>query len=288
MKLFDGNVELKSDREFAIKGIHTIWVKTANQDIRFLHGTEDVLRVKEYLHNDTEIVHAEQRGDSLCFQYPPEKNMVKMKFGFGIHIEMQSIVFYIPASFKGQIYAESMAGDIEMEGVWQLANLQMKAASGDIELGSIEAEHFLIETQSGDIDIEKAQGDRQVYSASGDIVVKDGIGNTIAKALSGDMEIRNIAGAAELNCTSGDIEAEFIAFTGDSSVHATSGDIDIRMNPVISCKIMAKAVAGDVSMHMPDMQILEQKDNKITAVTADGGEHLLTVSATSGDIQLYN
>lgn len=276
---------------FSLEGIDTIWVKESFRNIVFLHGDGEELIVKEYGNSETELMRAEQRGTALCFEGNGKPlvyvGICGIGFSSGVKVGHHKIELTIPSSFKGQIYGESESGDVFLEDIWELRNLQIKTAAGDTNVGRIRAEHILIESATGDICVEEAWGDRQLFSASGDICLKEGRGNLHVKTKSGDMEVRGLNAETVLESISGDIAAGFSTVTQPVKITTVSGDADIKIAADSSVNIEAKTVSGDVSVYLPLAQISSRSEKHVLAHMGNSAVEntpVMYISSVSGDI----
>lgn len=280
---------------FSLEGIETIWVKETFRDIVLLHGGGEELIVKEYGNPDTELMRAEQRGTALCFE-GRGKALISVSVSsifcnWGITTGQHKIELLIPAGYKGQIYAESKSGDISMEDVWELQNLQIKTASGDADIGRVRAEHILIESLSGDIDVEEAWGDRQFLSASGDICLKSGRGGLYVKTKSGDMDVNGLDAETLLESISGDISADFAVVTQPVKITTVSGDAFVKIAADSCVSIEARTVSGEISLALPSAQIYNKSNGHVLAQMgscAAENTPVMDVGAVSGDVCVSN
>lgn len=282
--------QVKGNRDFSLEGISTIWVKGSFHDIVFSHGGGSNLTVEEYLAPGTEIAHVEKRGDALCFEADMNPHAALNLFGENGGERME---FYVPGSFSGQIYAETASGDIDISGDWKVANLQLKTASGDIEIGRMAAEHFLVETKSGDIDVAEAWGDRQFFSTSGDVEIGGGSGDIHVKTVSGDIDASGLAGKTVLEAVSGDIDARFEKIAQGIEIFSVSGDLDIRAAGGNVYRVTAATTSGEVSVHVRDMQIISESSRSMEAVAGAALQNevmvpVLCASTVSGDISIFD
>lgn len=288
MRRIFGEIKQIGNREFPMEGIRTIWVSTSNQDIHFLHGSNGPLIVKEYAEEESSLAQVEKKGDALCLC--TNKQGRNISFAIAGRTEQARVEVYVPADFAGQIYGETASGDILIEGMWELENLQLKTASGDISMGNVKAEHFLIETSSGDIEVEGAWGDRQFFSTSGDLEIGGGRGFSSIRTTSGDIYAKGLNGGAKVETVSGDIEMSFEAVTGNGSVATTSGDISIKTATGVSYCLAAESVSGDIAVHMQDLQVQKQDAHSFVATAGKTiGEEtapVLHLSSLSGDIHI--
>lgn len=284
--LFQG-VELKSSREFSLEGIHTIWVQTTSQDIHFTRDKRTGLLVREYLHEKTEIAFVEKRGDALCFSLEQKPRHVLASL---VGDDTEQICFFVPDDFHGQIYAGTASGDVEFLNEWELANMQVNTVSGDISIYRARAQHFLIESKSGDIDMEGTWGERQIASISGDICVESGSGSLCVNCISGDIDVRNDVGRMEIGSTSGDVCVEAGMLEGESQISSVSGDVEMKIAADNVCLITASTVSGDIGLHMGMVQITGQNKRSVKFAYGAAGDtdKTLEVSTVSGDISLWD
>lgn len=108
-----------------------------------------------------------------------------------------------------------------------LGKVDVKTASGDIELGTIET--LAIKTASGDTDVKNVEHSLSFASASGDLRVR-GIcrGSVAVSTASGDIKINDCDATITVNTASGDIDIR--RFTGRSaSFKGMSGDVDLAI-----------------------------------------------------------
>lgn len=278
---------------FSLEGIETIWVRETFRDIVFLHGDGEELVVKEYGNSDTELMRAEQRGTALCFEGSGKALFSVSVSGifWGITTGQHKIELIIPSGFTGQIYAESKSGDISMKDIWELQNLQMKTSSGDAGIGRVRAEHILIESLSGDIDVEEAWGDRQLFSASGDISLRSGRGSLYVKTKSGDVAVGGLDAKTVLESVSGDIAAGFTTVTQPIKITTVSGDADVKIAADSNVNIEARTVSGDISLHLPSAQINNRNSHYVLAHMGSGAAEntpVMDVGSVSGDVCVRN
>lgn len=276
---------LKSERKIGLDGIRTLWIKTSSQDICFYKGKQE-LKVKEYLGSRMEPASAKMKGDALCLEISMDGIQL---MGNAVN---EKIELYVPESFNGQIYAESASGDISIGGQWNLENVQMVTASGDICAGRLFAQHFLVKSKSGDISIEEANGDRQFQTISGDLDIRSGDGNTNAETISGDLQIAHINGLTIVKTVSGDMNVSFKKVEGNTSFSSVSGDIRIRCGDACQCALDVSTKSGDINVMPQISKYINRQNHHVTALIGCNNEKqvetYLSVSSTSGDIVVSN
>ncbi|GAA3081805.1 hypothetical protein JOF29_004668 [Kribbella aluminosa] len=147
-----------------------------------------------------------------------------------------------------KVTGENGSGDVQLIGV---GGVDTKSTSGKLELRDID----------GDVNLDLTSGDVSVQGLNGKLNVK---------ANSGDIQGRDLKGGpVDVQTTSGDIELN-LAEANDVNVKGTSGDIAI-IAPGTDYKVSTDSQHGSV-------------DNKLG--NTDSGSHSVSVSTTSGDIQL--
>ncbi len=275
------SVTLKSDRFISMEGIRTLWVKTPSQDIYFYRGNDN-LEVKEYLSDLIEPAKVEKMGDALRLEidFTTRQILGSMK-----HERME---LYIPQNFLGQIYAESASGNIYLEGEWNLENIQMQTASGNIISGMLSAQHFLLKSKSGNIIVDTANGDRQFSTVSGNLEVSSGSGDTKADTVSGNLRINQINGAAVLSTVSGDLKADYHKITGENKIHSVSGNIHVTTPTTSQFTMEVSTQSGNVIVNPDEFGAVNRHDHHVTALKGcDNRENIetsLIVNSVSGNV----
>lgn len=287
--MFGGMIEKRTT--YSLEGIDTVWVQGCAQDIVFLYGNNAELEIREVMASGASGVQAERKGSALCLYGDRDDVKPFLHRGHLTITESEKIELKLPESFRGQVYVENFSGDIRLPGMWDMQNFQVKTKSGDIALGCVRAEHLLLESVSGDIDIKQAIGDTQIYSTSGDIYLEKGNGRLHASTVSGDINAGGMSAKTILESKSGDIEAEFLKITETVKIDSISGDVDIKITAGSCYTLMATAVSGDVDVHINSANIVSDNGHTCQArVGTDVSENspLVQISTISGDIDIHD
>lgn len=275
------SVSLKSDRIISMEGIRTLWVKTPSQDIYFYKGNDN-LEVKEYLNDLTVPAKVEKTADALHL----EIDFTAMKLLGSMKHERMEI--YLPKNFFGQIYAESASGNIYLEGEWNLENVQIQAASGNIISGMLSAQHFLLKSKSGNITIDAANGDRQFSTVSGNLEVRSGSGDTKADTVSGNLRINQIDGQAVLNTVSGDLRADYHKIIGENKIHSVSGNIHVTTSTSNQYALEVSTKSGNLKVNPDEFKSVNRHDHHVSALKGCDNrvniETSLVVTSVSGNV----
>lgn len=163
-----------------------------------------------------------------------------------------------------ELICTSASGDINFSGS-MLKNVQMKTGSGSFELIDSEMESLEVVCGSGDVDIEEC--------SINEIEIKVGSGNVNCQA-----------NAEEIKCKtgSGDVEIE-AEQQCDVLVGTGSGDIDIKMKECTGAEISIVTVSGDAELTWKGEELsLPKKFRKIF----ESGGCRIGAKTASGDISI--
>lgn len=176
----------------------------------------------------------------------------------GLCLYKEVITIYVPNNYELEYNHESTSGSLSSEVLINTGNI--KTTSGDILLNSINS--GFLKSTSGNIEITSATS-LEVSSTSGDIDIKN-IENLTGSTKSGNIKVNNLTNKINYVATSGDIKINKFSINEDSSLSATSGNIDIGLEKDIF--INASTKSGDID--------ISNTNNNPT----------LTITTTSGDI----
>lgn len=131
-----------------------------------------------------------------------------------------------------------------------LGKVDLKTASGDIELGS--AENVSIKTASGDVEIAAVAHALSFTSASGDLRVWGKChGSVTASSASGDVRIADCTASINVNTASGDVHVE--RFTGRSAnFKGMSGDVDLGIPGGTDVSLDVRLLSGKLRIPDPE------------------------------------
>lgn len=246
----EGSLQIRKEEMFEIEQIEKIIVKSKSADIKFYRTGESKIRVVQKSSKkikEQDLFRISNNGSELII----EDDFKAFHFCIGFCFYPQTIYeIYVPNSYQNNIQVASLSGDILIEGLEQVANLELTTKSGDIELkNKVIADRVHLESISGDIDaVSIKSASIVIRSISGDIQNKMLEGEKIQlKTTSGDIENNRMKGQVEITTVSGEIETDYFDITGDSTINSTSGDIDIEFPSQASCKMSASSISGDVS-----------------------------------------
>lgn len=156
------------------------------------------------------------------------------------------------------------------EVLWKLkvpkgTEIEFSAASGDLSIynysGVVESS-----TASGDVYVEKGNGELDLNCASGDIEILDYTGEISVATASGDVKAKKIKGEIELStasgdidlsssegefelgCASGDIKAKDLKLSEDASFSTASGDVEVKLAETAKYDVSISTASGDATL----------------------------------------
>ena len=176
-----------------------------------------------------------------------------------------NITLFVPQNVS--INASTRSGDIKINGIKnQNASLELKTASGDIEMNSVYISRSVVESISGDINIDAFESGILLKSTSGDIDI-DGNLKEKSKLYSISGNIRSkllVDDTVDVSTTSGDIELALQPDNkGNIIVSSTSGDITFKAESFKQASL--SNISGDI-----ECTVKVKDDNSFEATTNSG------------------
>ncbi|HEY6635726.1 MAG TPA: DUF4097 family beta strand repeat-containing protein [Acidimicrobiia bacterium] len=157
-----------------------------------------------------------------------------------------SVVISTPAGTDLRVAVASAQIQCDLD----LGKVEIKTASGDIEMGR--AETLVVRTSSGDLDIRSVERSLRFTSASGDMRVSNSAGGSLGvSTASGDVDIE--ASDATIDITSASGDAAIRQFTGRSAYFKTmSGNVDLGIPSGSSVELDVSTLSGKVRLPDPE------------------------------------
>ncbi|GIQ67857.1 hypothetical protein DUZ99_03050 [Xylanibacillus composti] len=180
------------------------------------------------------------------------------------------------------------SGDVSADATIDAAQADWHTSSGDIFVRSIQTGAFTVRTSSGELEAGTITGDSvSITGYSGDVEARNcECGLLQIELTSGDVDIDAMSGMANVEVSSGSVELNNWDLTGDSSIRASSGDVDISLlNGEQAMEIDLRAGSGSMQVALPGFETVEKTNNRLTGRIGNGGPKL-TVQTSSGDISV--
>lgn len=166
-------------------------------------------------------------------------------------------------------------GSADLEATGSLGSLAFRSGSGDCRFDQIQTD-VDVKTASGDLSGETVGGSLTFATASGDARVREVAGDVVGNGVSGDVSVGSLGGALQVNNVSGDIDIASIG-TGDASLRAVSGDIEVGVPRGTSVYLDLSSTSGDTTSEL---------DMSNEAADVGPAEMELRANTVSGDIRI--
>ena len=135
------------------------------------------------------------------------------------------------------------SGDVNLDGL--SGKIKIRTASGDVDIAGVSME-TKIHTASGDVNVEKSKGGISVMTASGDIEIVGAEGVLKIRTASGDVDLKKIHGSGDVRSASGEIEMKGLIPTGEWTLSAASGSIEVNLGAEAKHDMTLSSASGSV------------------------------------------
>lgn len=186
---------------------------------------------------------------------------------------------------SGRAVLSTANGDIGVKG-FTGESLEVATINGDLDIAKAEG-RIALSSVSGDISASDVSGDSlKVTSVSGSISLVGTQGKVLeVQTQSGDIEIdRGESREVKGKTVSGDLEASLSTRDGTIDIHSTSGDVDLTLGADTDAQVECETMSGDIEVDLPIQKTLEN-ERRFQGVLGSG-RGSIRVSTTSGDISL--
>ena len=209
-----------------------------------------------------------------------------------------------------KVMLNTIAGDIDIEGVTGLANIEANVKNGSLEItedgdvirivgvGKIDDPteigwlNTVIRTIGRNLPVDihvrvpSNLLELEVKALAGDVTVKGVTGAVSLEMSAGDLKLSD-AGRFTINAKAGDIKVHTKLTDGESTLRALAGDVDVTLEQGSSVTLKASNSAGDITAKG---FILTQTEKRIVGGSLEGrlgaGRAKLTVSLSAGDLDI--
>ena len=207
-------------------------------------------------------------------------------FGKDVRAE---IVVEVP--FGSGLSAKVGSSDVVARG--RFTDTRVDSGSGDVSLDRVDGDTS-VQSGSGDLVAEHLVGDARIKTGSGDIQVVRADADVVITTGSGDVRVEQAAGDLAVKTGSGDVQVG----TAASDVVFTTGSGDLAIGRASTGRITAKTASGDVSIGVvggtPVWTDVRTSSGRLSSSLPSTGEPAegqpyLEVRATtaSGDVTLH-
>jgi DUF4097 and DUF4098 domain-containing protein YvlB len=158
------------------------------------------------------------------------------------------------------VTVKTASADTQLTG--HFGALEVNSASGDVHLRGEIADDATLKTVSGDVELDRVDG------------------NLSVNCVSGDVRARAVAGSVDTKSVSGDIRLEALT-AGDVRFASVSGDIEIGIAPGSLLDVDAGSTSGDLSSEVP------LASEPLAGDAATGPTVVLRGRTVSGDVRVF-
>jgi putative adhesin len=145
----------------------------------------------------------------------------------------------------------------------------------------------VVDSSSGDVEVNGLQGAVQVNSSSGDVKLSQ-VGAAKVDSSSGDVVLEEIGGDIDVDSSSGDVK--ILASPGPHArwvVDASSGDVILAVAPHAAFHLHAATSSGRVKTDLPIRVRGSFDSNELHGIIGEGpSEAEVKIGASSGDIRI--
>lgn len=162
-----------------------------------------------------------------------------------------------------------------------------------------------ITTTSGDIMVQRIDGDAGTESSSGNVKIEEGSGRRSSKTTSGDIRLYGVdepwsvssssgevwikaqKGSGDIETTSGDVRLELVELIGELDIHSSSGGVYINISEDNAFNFGADTSSGDINTFFDDELKYSKKGNNAQGTYGDNPQgKSIQIETTSGDIRI--
>jgi DUF4097 and DUF4098 domain-containing protein YvlB len=148
---------------------------------------------------------------------------------------------------RGKLLLRNVSGDTEVQG-WDRPTVQFGREPGALWRANERDGMIMAKALTGDLRVKVPHETALVVnSVSGDLEVEDVRGKIEVRSVSGDVELRRVGGHVSLATTSGDIKTRDLG--GKCHVTSVSGDVDMGILGTLSGFVETRS--GDILVWVP-------------------------------------
>ncbi len=133
------------------------------------------------------------------------------------------------------------------------ASIEVETVSADIEINGSAGESIVLNTVSGDTEVQASPRRLEIQSVSGDIEFEGSASRSSVESVSGDITLAGVDGEIEISTVSGDVS--LIAEEVDRGrFESVSGDMKLDLAINDSGRLVSESMSGDLVLRLPAAQ----------------------------------
>lgn len=215
----------------------TVFVSNTAGSVEIDGWSRNEVEVTGQLGRNVEELIFERDGDDIAIKVRVRRN--------NSHSISTKLIIKVPE--KSSVEVHTVSADIDIDNV--MGELRLESVSGDI-VSAAYAEDIEAETVSGDVEVQgdgKMMRSR-LSSVSGDVDVENLSGEISAESVSGDLSVRNGAfNRAFVNTVNGEIVYHAgLLEDGRLEVETINGEVDVKLSGRISARFDIESFNGNI------------------------------------------
>ena len=180
----------------------------------------------------------------------------------------------ITASSKGiQVRVHNRKGSRHIDStdlylrIPEAASIEADSVSADISVTGNRGESVLLNTVSGDLEVDASPQRLELHSVSGDVEFEGSVTRSSTETVSGEITLVGVSGEVSVSTVSGDVTLEAGELTR-GRFESVSGEMTLALSLGESGRLSCDSMSGDVKLRLPKSQQAE-----FTAQSYSGSIH---------------
>jgi len=136
------------------------------------------------------------------------------------------------------------------------ASIEADGVSADISVSGSRGENIMLNTVSGDLEVDASPQRMELHSVSGDAEFEGEVERSSVETVSGEITIVGASGEVSLSTVSGDVTLEAGSLTR-GRFESVSGDLTLELSLEDSGRLSCDSMSGDVKLLLPTSQQAE-------------------------------
>ena len=169
----------------------------------------------------------------------------------------------ITSTSKGvQVRVHNRKGDRHIEDtdlflrIPETASIEANGVNADITVAGSRGESILLNTVSGDLQVEATPQRMELHSVSGDVEFEGSTSRSTTETVSGEITLVGVSGEIRISTVSGDVSLE-AGETSRGRFESVSGDMTLELSLEDSGRLTCDSMSGDVKLRLPASQQAE-------------------------------
>lgn len=138
----------------------------------------------------------------------------------------------------------------------EMASIEADSVSADITVGGNRGARVMLNTVSGDLEVDASPQQMELHSVSGDVEFEGTVSRSSVETVSGEIELAGLYGEVTVSTVSGDVSLE-AGEVKRGKFESVSGDMTLALSVSDSGRLSCDSMSGDVQLRLPSSQQAE-------------------------------